>query len=118
MKTRYWIMLICLVLALALGASCWLFFAAPEADSVEIYSQGTLVYTLPLNIDKELTLETATGWNQLQISEGKIWVASASCPDKLCMHQGTRSGGADIVCLPNRLVIHFTNNGGVDGVSG
>ena len=118
MKTRYWILLISLVLILALGASCWLFFAAPKADHVEIYSQGTLIYTLPLNIDKDLAIEIETGWNQVQIAQGKIAVVAASCPDKLCMHQGTRAGGGDIVCLPNRMVIHFTNNGGVDGVSG
>ena len=118
MKTRTWILIIAAVLAVALGVSLWLVFSAPAADAVEIYSDGKLLYTLLLNEDKKLQISTQTGWNHIEISGGKVGVQSASCPDKLCMHQGFCFGGRDIICLPNRLVIHFVNNGGVDGVSG
>lgn len=85
------------------------FYSAPPLE-VEISVDGTVIKTLPLNQDTELTVE---GWNggtnHVIIRDGKVRVSEASCPDKICVNQGTieRTGEA-IVCLPNRMIARIT----------
>lgn len=44
--------------------------------------------------------------NVLVIENGSVHMESASCPDKLCVKQGTKSKvGETIVCLPHKLVV-------------
>ena len=45
-------------------------------------------------------------------------LTEADCPDGYCMDRGFCSGGAQIVCLPNRLVISFLASEEVDFVVG
>lgn len=46
------------------------------------------------------------GTNLLEIRGGKADVASASCPDKICVRQTPVSEvGETIVCLPNQVVV-------------
>lgn len=47
-------------------------------------------------------------YNQIEVRDGAIGITDASCPDKLCVHQGfLDSPGIPITCLPNRLVIQI-----------
>ncbi len=58
--------------------------------------------------------------NTLTISGGKAYMSDASCPDKLCMHQGkVYKGGQTIVCLPNRVIIKIEgeNGSGYDAIT-
>jgi len=60
---------------------------------------------LPLR-DTSFSIDGPEGSTRITISEGKVWVAEASCPKKLCQKQGAISRpGETIVCLPNRIVI-------------
>lgn len=44
--------------------------------------------------------------NTLQIHDGVATMIYATCPDKLCVHQGAISRtGQSIVCLPHRVVV-------------
>ena len=45
--------------------------------------------------------------SDIAVKDGKIAVTEASCPDHYCMQRGYCHSGAQIVCLPNRLVISF-----------
>ena len=63
-------------------------------------------------------METGHGTNTVTVKDGKIAVTAASCPDSYCMKRGFCQGGAQIVCLPNRLVIEFVGSQTVDGVVG
>ena len=49
---------------------------------------------------------------------GKIAVTEATCPDHYCMKRGFCASGMDIVCLPNKLVIHFIGEQTVDAAAG
>ena len=52
-----------------------------------------------------LNFGEGTAGNVLVIENGAVHMESASCPDKLCVKQGTKSQvGETIVCLPHRLV--------------
>ena len=46
-----------------------------------------------------------------EIRNGSVNVLSASCPDKLCVHQKSISKNDElIVCLPNKIVLEINSN--------
>ena len=114
MKTKYWVMLFGL-----LAAACILFslplLSQEEARFARITSGGRTVKTVDLTVDQEFTVD---GKNTVTVRDGKIAVTWADCPDHYCMKRGFCSGGADIVCLPNRLVITFLGDQEIDAAIG
>lgn len=118
MKTTTWVILMALVLAVCVGLSIFLLQPGQAADRIEIWSEGELKYSLSLRVDQTITIETATGSNTVTIRDGAVAVTEADCPDHYCMHRGFCTGGSEIVCLPNRLVIRFLEEQEIDGVVG
>ena len=117
MKTKYWIAVLALALAVCLGFSFFTLGGKP-ASRAQIVSEGKVLRIVELSVDQTFTVETSGGYNVVTVREGKIAVTEASCPDRYCMHRGFCSGGAQIVCLPNRLVIEFLDEAEIDGVVG
>lgn len=117
MKTKVWILFFAVLVAVCGALSLWL-LRPTQATAVEIWSEGKLVQTLSLGVDQTVTVETETGKNIVTVSGGKVAVTEATCPDHYCMDRGWCSGGAQIVCLPNKLVLKFTGQAEVDGVAG
>jgi hypothetical protein len=117
MTTKAWILLFG---ALALAcAVLGIFLLWPgEADFAQVYSDGVLLYTLDLRVDQTRTVDSSFGTNVITVSGGKIAVTEATCPDHYCMKRGFCSGGAQIVCLPNRLVIRFGGTPEIDAAVG
>ena len=118
MKTKTWICLLAGLLVLCLGLSLWLLWPRQQAAYAEIWSEGDLKHRVDLSVDTQITVQTDRGSNVIRVQDGKIAVVEASCPDHYCMRRGYCSGGSQIVCLPNRLVIRFVSGGELDGVSG
>lgn len=118
MKTKYWILLLAGIFALCLGLSLWLFWPREHAVSVKVISDGEVVRELPLAVDTTLTVQTERGTNVITVRDGKVAVTEADCPDGYCMERGFCDSGASIVCLPNRLVLEFSDTQRVDGVVG
>ena len=119
MKTKYWIILFAAVLLICVCISIPMFLPGEAATHAEIISDGTLLQTLDLRIDREFQVSVGgVGYNLLTVKDGKIAVTEASCPDHYCMHRGYCNGGTDIVCLPNRLVIRFVGEQTIDAVVG
>ena len=113
-----WILLF-VVLALLCGAlSLWLLLPGNGASMVKVYSEGKLLHTLALDLDQEITVTASHGTNVVTVKDGKVAVTEADCPDHYCMDRGFCAGGAQIVCLPNRLVLQFTGKQTVDTVVG
>lgn len=84
--------------------------AANKHIVATVYQNGTLLTTIDLTRVTEAYSFTVTGENQctneVTVRPGSIGISSASCPDKLCVHQGYISDGLlPITCLPNHLVI-------------
>lgn len=117
MKTKVWIGIIAGILVVCGGLSLWL-LRPTQAKTVEVWSEGKLVQTLSLAEDQTLAVETEIGSNVVTVKDGKVAVTEASCPDKVCMHRGWCSGGAQIVCLPNKLILKFTGDNTIDGIAG
>ena len=117
MKTRTWILIFSLLLLICAGLS-FLFLNPSAADYAQVYSNGQLLFTLDLRIDQQRLVETERGANLITVQGGQLAVTEASCPDGYCMQRGFCQGGAQIVCLPNRLVIKFLGKQSVDGIVG
>ncbi len=116
MKTRTWIFLLALLLAACAVLSVLVLLPGEKAEYAQVYSDGKLLHTLDLSIDREVTVTTKDGTNVITIRDGKVGVTQADCPDKHCMQRGMCDSGLQIVCLPHKLVIQFAGETGVDGV--
>ena len=92
----------------------------PSSQAVEIISGGEVLYVIDLShtSDKTIRVEQGGSYNIIEITDGKIHVSEAGCPDKTCVSMGFLQGGAPIVCLPNRLVIRYAQGADVDAVAG
>ena len=117
MKTRTWIWIFAAALVICAGLSILLLHPA-KADYAQVLSDGELLFTLDLRINQERLVETERGHNRIMVQDGKVAVTEASCPDGYCMQRGWCDGGAQIVCLPNRLVIRFVDEQTVDAEVG
>lgn len=78
----------------------------------DIYQNGELKQSIDLSTVKESFTFTMEGeWgctNKIEVRPKSIGIISASCPDKLCVHQGFIDNSLlPITCLPNRLVIQI-----------
>ena len=118
MKSKTWAMILGLMFAVSLGVGILLMQPGETAHRVEIQSEGKVLYTLDLQVDQQITVTTDRGSNTVTIRDGTVAVTEASCPDHYCMQRGWCDGGAEIVCLPNRLVIRFLGPQEIDGVAG
>ncbi len=115
MKTRTWIILLSLMLLGCVLLSVFFLRPGESARFAEVLSDGRVVKTLDLNIDQSLVVTAPNGGsNTITVKNGKIAVTEATCPDHYCMARGYCSSGAQIVCLPNRLVIRFLGEQEVD----
>lgn len=64
-----------------------------------------------LNINGEYKLGNDDNFNILVIKDGFAYIKEASCPDKLCVHQGkVKSNGEQLICLPNKVIITVTSD--------
>jgi hypothetical protein len=76
---------------------------------VEIEVDGKLYKKVPLeNHEEIIKIESAEGTNIIEITQGKVHVEDANCPDKVCVKDGFISKpGQILVCLPNRVLIQI-----------
>ena len=117
-KTKYWIILLCAVVAICTAAALFLLLPGEPATHAQILQDGRVIRTVALDQDQEFTVTNGSGYNVITVRDGAIAVTEASCPDHYCMHRGFCSSGMQIVCLPNALVIRFTGAQEVDGFTG
>ena len=119
MKTKYWIALLGVLLLVCIGLTIPLLMPQEAATYADIISEATVVHTVDLRIDREITITNSRGsQNTVTIRDGKIAVTQADCPDHYCMHRGFCNSGTQIVCLPNELIIRFTGEQEIDMMVG
>ena len=119
MKSKVWIILLAVILVLSAVLSVVLLAPGEAAAQAEIYSDGKLIKTVNLFEFQEFTVTTPDGGvNTVTVQGGKIAVTQANCPDSYCMARGYCNAGAQIVCLPNRLVIRFAGQQEIDAAVG
>ena len=104
--------LLLLLVLLSLGMLLFPKGTKDEIRVAEVYKDGVLIRSVRLSSDAPDESFTVTGeggsFNFIEVKDGSIAVSAASCPDKLCVHQGFRRDGTlPITCLPNHLVIRI-----------
>lgn len=107
------LLLVAVILIIAAAGLLYNQFQNREpAEVLEISIDGKVIETLDLSKDTELTITGYNnGTNHLIIRGGEAWIDDASCPDKVCIHQGKISQNADmIVCLPNLMIAQVRSN--------
>ncbi|MBO5982145.1 MAG: NusG domain II-containing protein [Clostridia bacterium] len=107
------LLIILIPLALCAGYMLWVHFTHQAGGYVYIEQDGAKTVSYPLSEDREIELKAENGgYNLLVIKEGKVYIRSASCPDKICVnHRKIGFEGERIVCLPNRLTVRITKEG-------
>ncbi len=116
------IILIIFILLLAIGFIGMKVFSPKTSGSeVLVTIAGKPYATYPLKKDGIYKIPVGEHFNTIQISDAKVKVIDADCPDKLCVKQGKISfNGETIVCLPNKLVVEITGgayNDQLDAIS-
>ncbi len=107
--------IVCLLL-LAGGIGSYVVQHLSHAQKIAvIYQDDTVVRRSDLNAVTESYTITISGEggaeNVIRVSPGSICMESASCPDHLCVKQGSISDGIlPIVCLPNHVRIQITGD--------
>ncbi len=106
------LVLICVLLALLGAVGSALALLSPSGRRVNIISDGKLVRQIDLSSRENTSFKVSFKGrtNTVEVKDGKIRVSDADCPDKTCVKSGWLSSSAmPIVCLPNRLVIEFSD---------
>lgn len=78
--------------------------ALSQGSDVIIEIDGRPAYTLPLYVDRLISINGPYGNTLIEIQGGKVRVKEAHCRNQICVKEGWISRGV-IVCLPNKLVI-------------
>ncbi len=99
---------------LGLSAVCFAIFLLTMKNGkyVSVSVDGREVFKESINATIEKTITTGADGaeeNVLVISDGKAYVKSATCPDKICVgHRKISKTGESIVCLPHKVVVSIT----------
>lgn len=77
-----------------------------QGEYVHITVNGKTT-TYPLNENRTIELKSVNnGKNVVIINDRKVYMESASCPDKICVrHKAVSKNGESIICLPNEVFI-------------
>ena len=82
-----------------------------DGNFVNVVVDGKITQSFTLKEDINTVIITEKGNNTLVIKDGKAFIKSADCPDKICAnHKAISKTGETIVCLPHKLVIEITEN--------
>lgn len=86
-----------------------------------ITMQGEVLDAIDLDpaADKKIIHVTGRlGAATVEVSNGKIRMLEANCPEQICVKQGwIEEPGASIVCLPGEIIIHIDGKATVDAVT-
>ena len=73
---------------------------------VNIYHEDKILYSVPLEQNKEIVVNGDISEMTIIIKNGKVWVKESGCENQICVHEGEKSHMNDtITCLPNKIYI-------------
>ncbi len=101
-----------LIVVLALALLPWLYVRywhhGGQGEAVRILVDGKPLETLPLDVDRRVTVHGALGDSVLEIKDGAVRFISSPCTGKYCILSGWHHEGGDFAaCLPNRVSIQI-----------
>ncbi len=115
--------LIFLLLIIICSVIAFLHGNLEKGKTAQILRSGNVIRTIDLeNVDSPYEFKVSSengGYNIIRVEKGRIAVTEASCPDKVCVHQGfIDDGSVPIVCLPNKLSVVIISDNDLDAVTG
>lgn len=122
MKKNLLIVYICAGALLLFGfLGTLLLFKPNDMNTVQILRDGEILYTVALNGSENrlIRIDYGESYNIVEIKDGRIRVKEAGCRDNTCVKMGWLTSSAPVVCLPNHLVLRFSEDSeGIDAVAG
>ena len=112
-----------LIVFLLISGCLFIVFKNPSRTDGEyalITVNGEEYARLDINENTDITVSTDEGTKSVHVSNGKISVISADCPDQICVnHEAIGYDKETIVCLPHKLVIEICSEkeADVDAIS-
>ena len=107
-KRKNDIILVAVIGLLAILLWLGIYFTQNEGAYAYVTVKNVEYGKYPLDTDTEIRIGDGSTYNILVIKDGKAEVTEASCPDKLCVHQGkVHYDGQSIICLPNKVVVEI-----------
>ena len=108
-NSHFWILAIAMTAVMCLVDMALIPIFFDTGVTAEVRQNGTLLHTLPLDEDAQLTIDApGGGTNTIFVKNGRICVSYATCPDQVCVNQGwVDTPETPIVCLPHGLVIEL-----------
>lgn len=88
-----------------------LLFRKSDSSYISIVQDNEIIYKFDLSATENQTIRIEDkngGYNIVEISDGRIRISDADCPDRTCVNTGFLSGDIPIVCLPHKLVIRYS----------
>lgn len=80
-----------------------------DNNYADVYYNDKLILKIDLNDDSEYIVDGYNGIVKLEVKNNKLRVKEETSLFHLCSKQGWVNSGV-IVCLPNKIVINFSNN--------
>ena len=103
------IFIILIVIAVTFGINQLI--NAKDGEKIEIYVDNKLYKTYDIDDEDEIKIESNEGYNVVKIHDHGVEIDEASCPDKVCVHEGFITKPSEsIVCLPNKVHIKIVSN--------
>lgn len=79
-----------------------------SGDRVYIMVDGSLYGSYSMMEDQTIEVTNESGYNQIVIENGSVYMEKADCPDQYCVeHKAVSSANETIVCLPHKLVVEI-----------
>ncbi len=103
------IILIAVILTAALLLWLGLRLSRNGGEYAVVSIDGAETARYSLAADAQVRIGDEEHYNLLVIQDGSVYISDASCPDKLCVNQGSiKYSGQSIICLPNKVVVEIT----------
>lgn len=121
MKKKDFILIFVILLIAVVSFGINHFTNAKSGKQIEIYVDNELYKTYDIDDEDEIKIESEEGYNVVKIHNHGAQITEASCPDKVCIHEGFITKPSEsIVCLPNKVHIKIitddTNNYGEEDI--
>ena len=121
MKKKDFILIFIILLIVVVSFGINHFTNAKSGKQIEIYVDNELYKTYDIDDEDKIKIESEEGYNVVKIHNHGAQITEASCPDKVCIHEGFITKPSEsIVCLPNKVHIKIitddTNNYGEEDI--
>lgn len=104
------LIVIMLILSLSLYFIYYEYGKNNEGKQVIVTLNGKEYGRYSINENKSFEVKSS-GFNKIEIKDGRVYVVDADCPDKYCInHDGISKKGESIVCLPHKLVVEVSDD--------